>query len=217
LLVGGTGLYFHSLQYGLSALPGGDTALRAQLSAQAASQGWGALHARLAQLDPVAAVRIKSGDAQRIQRALEVIALTGKSLSEQQGGLRERFGWRVLKLALIPEDRALLHQRIAQRLDTMFAQGFVEEVRDLRARGDLHSDLPAIRAVGYRQVWQHLDGEYDLDESRRRALFATRQLAKRQTTWLRSDRDALVFDPFDPAHAQRATRAVVDFLSLQGA
>jgi len=212
LLVGGTGLYFHSLQYGLSALPEADAALRAQLSAEAQAQGWGTLHARLARLDPAAAERIKPGDTQRIQRALEVIALTGKPLSEQQGGVRERFGWRVLKLALIPEDRALLHARIAQRLDAMFAQGFVEEVRRLRARGDLYPDLPAIRAVGYRQVWQHLEGEFDLDESRRRALFATRQLAKRQTTWLRADRDALAFDPFDPAHVEHAMRAVADFL-----
>jgi len=213
LLVGGTGLYFHSLQYGLSELPEGDAALRAQLNEEAQAQGWDALHARLAQLDPAAAQRIKPGDAQRIQRALEVIALTGKPLSAQQGGARERFGWRVLKLALIPADRALLHERIAQRLDAMFAQGFVDEVRTLRARADLHTDLPAVRAVGYRQVWQHLDGEFDLDECRRRALFATRQLAKRQTTWLRADRDALVFDPFDPAHTQRAARAVADFLA----
>ncbi len=221
ILVGGTGLYFHSLQYGLSALPEGDPELRAQLAAEAQAQGWDALHARLARLDPAAAERIKPGDAQRIQRALEVIALTGKPLSAQQGGLSERFGWRVLKLALIPQDRALLHERIAQRLDVMFAQGFVEEVRGLRARGGdpgsspgqvLHPDLPAIRAVGYRQVWQHLGGECDLDECRRRALFATRQLAKRQTTWLRGDRDALVFDPFDPAHTQHATDAVTDFL-----
>lgn len=212
LLVGGTGLYFHSLQYGLSALPEADAALRAQLSAEAQARGWSALHARLARLDPVAGERIKPGDAQRIQRALEVIALTGKPLSAQQGGVRERFGWRVLKLALIPEDRALLHERISQRLDAMFAQGFVDEVRGLRARGDLHPELPAIRAVGYRQVWQHLDGEFDLDECRRRALFATRQLAKRQTTWLRADRDALARDPFDATHGERAMRAVADFL-----
>jgi tRNA dimethylallyltransferase len=213
LLVGGTGLYFHSLQYGLSALPEGDAALRTQLNMEAEAIGWNALHARLARLDPTAAQRIKPGDAQRIQRALEVIALTGKPLSAQQGGARERFGWRVLKIALIPDDRALLHERIAQRLDTMFAQGFVDEVRGLRARGDLHPQLPAIRAVGYRQVWQHLDGEFDLDECRRRALFATRQLAKRQTTWLRADRDSLAFDPFDSAHAHSAAHAVADFLT----
>ncbi len=212
LLVGGTGLYFHSLQYGLSDLPEADAGLRERLGREAESIGWPALHARLSQLDPAAAARIRAGDAQRIQRALEVIELTGQPLSAQQGAPRERFGWRVLKLALIPHDRAPLHERIAQRLDAMFAQCFVEEVLKLRARGDLHADLPAIRAVGYRQVWQHLDGEFDLDESRQRALFATRQLAKRQTTWLRGDRDALVLDPFDPAHAARAQHAVADFL-----
>ncbi len=213
ILVGGTGLYFRALQYGLSDLPEGDAVVRARLASDARKLGWPALHARLGKLDPVAAARIKPGDTQRIQRALEVIALTGKPLSAQQGGARERFGYRVLKLALLPDDRARLHERIAQRLDTMFAQGFVDEVARLRARGDLHADLPSMRAVGYRQAWQHLDGGYDLAECRTRAIFATRQLAKRQITWLRSDRDALVFDPFAVEHAEKAQRAVVDFLT----
>ncbi|MGH8123973.1 MAG: tRNA (adenosine(37)-N6)-dimethylallyltransferase MiaA, partial [Rudaea sp.] len=211
--VGGSGLYFRALQYGLSDLPEGDAVVRARLAGDAQEQGWPALHVRLGELDPVAAARIKPGDMQRIQRALEVIALTGKPLSAQQGGLRERFAYRVLKLALLPHDRALLHARIAQRLDSMFAQGFLDEVRDLRARGDLHADLPSMRAVGYRQVWQHLDGEYDLAECRERAIFATRQLAKRQITWLRADRDACAFDPFASTHTEKILRAVADFLA----
>ncbi|MBS0583332.1 MAG: tRNA (adenosine(37)-N6)-dimethylallyltransferase MiaA [Proteobacteria bacterium] len=213
LLVGGTGLYFHSLQYGLSNLPEADARLRDRLADEARALGWPALHARLAALDHAAAQRIRPGDAQRIQRALEVIELTGRPLSEQLGGARERFPWRVLKLVLMPQDRAALHARIAERLDAMFAQGFVDEVRRLRARADLHADLASMRAVGYRQVWQHLDGAFDLAECRERAIHATRQLAKRQITWLRSDRDALAIDPFDRAHTARAERAVSDFLS----
>lgn len=212
LLVGGTGLYFHALQYGLSNLPEADAGLRADLAAQAEEEGWAVLHARLAELDPVAAGRIGANDAQRIQRALEVIALTGKPLSAQQTGVRERFTHRVLKIALLPHDRENLHGRIARRLEIMFAQGFVAEVERLRARAELTADLPALRAVGYRQVWQHLGGEFDLDEARRRALFATRQLAKRQITWLRGDFDAIAIDPFEPAHAAKAVRAVEAFL-----
>ncbi|MBN8888219.1 MAG: tRNA (adenosine(37)-N6)-dimethylallyltransferase MiaA [Rudaea sp.] len=212
LLVGGTGLYFRSLQYGLSDLPEANTELRERLSAEARTLGWTALHARLAELDPAAAQRIRTGDTQRIQRALEVIALTGRPLSEQQGGARERFPWRVLKLTLMPADRALLHARIAERLDLMFAEGFVDEVRGLRARGDLHADLASMRAVGYRQVWQHLDGEFDLVECRERAIHATRQLAKRQITWFRADRDALAIDPFEQRYIAQAERAAADFL-----
>jgi tRNA dimethylallyltransferase len=212
LLVGGTGLYFRSLQYGLSALPEADAELRERLSGEAHSLGWPALHARLAALDPAAARRIRPADAQRIQRALEVIALTGKPLSQVQGGGRERFAYRVLKLALMPRDRAALHARIAERLDAMFAQGFLDEVRALRARGDLHADLASMRAVGYRQVWRHLDGEYDFAECRERAIHATRQLAKRQITWFRSERDALTVDPFEPDHRFLAGRALRDFM-----
>jgi len=213
LLVGGTGLYFRSLQYGLSALPPADADLRRQLAEEAAQVGWAALHARLRELDPAAAARIGSADAQRIQRALEVIELTGAPLSEQQGGLPEAFPYRVLKLALLPGERSLLHARIAQRMDDMLAQGFLDEVRALRARGDLHADLPAVRAVGYRQAWLHLDGEFDARELRERAIFATRQLAKRQITWLRSELDARWLDPFAATHAARAQQAVAAFLA----
>lgn len=207
LLVGGTGLYFRALQYGLSTLPQADPELRAGLAAEAATLGWAALHARLAALDPAAAQRIRPADTQRIQRALEVIALSGRPLSEQQGGVPARFGYCVLKLALVPE-RAELHRRIALRLDAMLESGFPDEVRRLRARGDLVPDLPALRAVGYRQAWQHLDGAYDADEFRARAIFATRQLAKRQITWLRSELDARWLDPAAaPALAAQALSA----------
>ena len=213
LLVGGTGLYFRALQQGLSRLPEADPAIRERLAAEAATLGWPAMHERLATLDPVAAARIGPNDAQRVQRALEVIELTGRPLSEQQrGGSGERFPWRVLKLALLPTDRAPLHERIAQRFDAMLADGFLEEVRALRARGDLHADLPAIRAVGYRQAWEHLDGQTDAAEFRDRGIFATRQLAKRQITWLRSELDARVFDPERPGLLEHAEQALTLFL-----
>jgi len=213
LLVGGTGLYFRALQRGLSSLPEADAALRAQLAQEAAAIGWDGMHRRLAELDPPAAARIKPGDAQRIQRALEVIALTGQPLSaQQQGGRGQPFPWRVLKLALIPDDRAPLHARIAQRFDEMLQHGLLEEVRALRRRGDLKADLPAIRAVGYRQAWEHLDGCYDAAELRNRGIFATRQLAKRQITWLRSELDARVLDPERASPVDRAAGAVRLFL-----
>ena len=217
LLVGGTGLYFRALQAGLSDLPEADPHVRGQLADEAARHGWAALHARLAELDPESALRIRPGDAQRIQRALEVIALTGKPLSAQQGSLPQRFAWRVLKLALVPADRALLHARVIERMDTMIDAGFLDEVRALRERGDLTPGLPALRAVGYRQAWQHLDGEFDAREFRDRAVFATRQLAKRQLTWLRSELDARAFDPFATGCASRAEQAVGAFLAAPGA
>jgi tRNA dimethylallyltransferase len=213
LLVGGTGLYFRALQQGLSDLPEADPAIRAQLSAEAERVGWPAMHARLAQKDPVAAARIGPNDAQRLQRALEVIEVTGQPLSElQRGGAAAPFPWRVLKLALLPPDRRALHERIARRFDTMLAAGFLDEVRTLRARSDLHAELPAIRAVGYRQAWEHLDGLTDEATFRDRAIFATRQLAKRQITWLRSDSGARLFDPDQPLSTARAADAVQLFL-----
>jgi tRNA dimethylallyltransferase len=213
LLVGGTGLYFRALQQGLSHLPEADPAIRERLAAEAADAGWPALHARLERLDAVAAARIGPNDAQRIQRALEVIELTGRPLSEQQqGGSGERFPWRVLKLALLPADRAPLHARIADRFDAMLAGGFLDEVRALRERKDLHADLPAIRAVGYRQAWEHLDGQTSAAEFRDKGVFATRQLAKRQITWLRSELDARVLDPERAGLQARAQNALELFL-----
>jgi len=214
LLVGGTGLYFRALQQGLSALPPADAAIRQRLGEEAQALGWPALHARLARLDPAAAARIGSNDAQRLQRALEVIELSGRPLTElQQRGQDAPFPWRVLKLALMPRERGVLHQRIAQRFDTMLADGFLDEVRALRMRADLHADLPAIRAVGYRQAWQYLDGEGDAAAFRDRAIFATRQLAKRQITWLRSELDARALDPDEPRTAARAADALRLFLA----
>lgn len=195
LLVGGTGLYFRALQKGLSDLPEADPSVRARIAEEAQQHGWPALHARLGKLDPQAAGRIRVNDAQRIQRALEVIELSGRPLSEQQGRAQAKLPYRLLKLALIPADRDALRERIARRFDAMLAAGFLDEVRRLRARGDLHPELPALRAVGYRQAWQHLDGEIDAREFRERAIFATNQLAKRQLTWLRSEVDARALDP----------------------
>lgn len=212
LLVGGTGLYFRALQYGLSALPAADAALRVDIALNAQTQGWPALHARLHELDAAAAARIKPNDAQRIQRALEVIALTGRPLSVQQGAVSAPFGFRVLKLALVPADRAALHSRIAERMDAMLAHGLLDEVRALRARGDLHAELPSMRAVGYRQAWQHLEDRFDAAQLRDRAVFATRQLAKRQLTWLRAELDARALDPFDRRYHIVCEGAVKAFL-----
>ncbi len=201
ILAGGTGLYFRALLQGLSPMPEADPALRAQISAEADARGWPALHAQLAQIDPVAARRIHATDPQRIQRALEVFRLSGRPISywQSQHGIA-RLPVRVLKLVLAPADRAVLHQRIEKRFDLMLAQGFLDEVRRLRALPQMAQvqnplDMPAIRAVGYRQAWQLLDGEDDAAQFRDKAVFATRQLAKRQLTWLRGERDARWFDP----------------------
>ena len=215
LLVGGTGLYFRALQQGLSDLPQADPAIRERLAVEAQRLGWPALHARLVQLDPAAAARIGCNDAQRLQRALEVIELTGRPLSAQQHRGGTPFAWRVLKLALLPADRRVLHQRIAQRFDAMLAAGLLDEVRALRARGDLHAELPAIRAVSYRQAWEHLHGLTDAAGFRERGIFATRQLAKRQITWLRSDIGARLLDPDRPGMADAAVEALRLFLGTR--
>ena len=189
LLVGGTMLYFRALLQGLSDMPSADPQLRASLSAQARELGWPAMHERLEAVDPETAARLHPNDSQRIQRALEVQALTGVPLSRWiQQSARERSG-RFLSFALVPEDRAWLHEQIRRRLDRMFDAGLVEEVARLRRRPGLMPTLPSMRSVGYRQVWAHLDGECDLVQARDRALAATRQLAKRQLTWLRSEHD----------------------------
>ncbi len=201
ILAGGTGLYFRALLEGLSPMPEADPQLRAEISAEAERAGWPAMHAQLTQVDPKAAARIHATDPQRIQRALEVFRLTGKPISAWQAAHGpQRPPLRVLKLVLSPADRAVLHRRIELRFDQMVAQGFLDEVRRLRALPELMAapaplDLPAIRAVGYRQAWQYLDGEGSATEFRDRAIFATRQLAKRQLTWLRGELDARWFDP----------------------
>lgn len=219
LLVGGTGLYFRALERGLSEMPSADPELRERLRAEADRDGWAALHARLAQHDPGAAARIRPNDAQRIQRALEVIELTGNTLTALHAGTRnaQRLPYRLLKLALVPANRGSLRERIAARFDAMLASGFLDEVKRLRARGDLHADLPALRAVGYRQAWEYLDGQGSAEAFRQRAIDATRQLAKRQTTWLRAELDARMFDPDGPDCRASVVTAVAPFLGMKTA
>jgi len=199
LLVGGTMLYFRALLSGLSTLPSADAEIRARLEAEAEVEGWENLHRRLAEVDAAAAARIHPHDPQRIQRALEVYELTGTPLSQlqQHQQLDEPLPYRVIKLAVAPAERSTLHQRIAERFDLMLGSGLVEEVEGLRRRGDLHLDLPALRAVGYRQVWEFLDGDIDYTEMVERGIIATRQLAKRQFTWLRSEPSLTLLDSLD--------------------
>ena len=209
LLVGGTGLYFRALQRGLSPLPPANANVRKHLAAEAARVGWEAMHRKLVHLDPVAARRIAACDQQRLQRALEVVILTGRTLSEQQS-TDISFAWRVLKLGLLPSDRARLHASIATRFDGMLESGLLDEVAALRQRGDLNLDLPAMRAVGYRQVWEYLNGHGDRNQMRNRSIFATRQLAKRQMTWLRGERDVILLD----AQAACLEQCAADVLQL---
>lgn len=195
LLTGGTMLYFKALSEGLSDLPEADPALRAELDEQAARLGWPALHAELAQLDPATAARLKPTDAQRIQRALEVCRLTGQPMSALLSrAAPPQLPCRIIRISLEPGDRAVLHQRIAARFDAMLAAGLIEEVQSLRRRYPLHLGLPSMRCVGYRQAWQYLDGEFDRPTLREKGIAATRQLAKRQLTWLRAMRDVHRFD-----------------------
>ncbi len=203
LLVGGTMMYFKGLVDGLDALPQADPEIRARLDAEAAEIGFPALHARLATIDPVTAARLELNDSQRIQRALEVYELSGVPLSQlfsQQ--TRSALPFALQSFALEPLDRSVLHQRIVTRFDAMLAGGaLLDEVKTLRARGDLHLGLPSMRCVGYRQSWEYLDGAYDLATFREKGIIATRQLAKRQLTWLRSMPDRVVVDCIngDPA------------------
>jgi tRNA dimethylallyltransferase len=197
LLTGGTLLYLRSLIGGISELPASDDAIRKRLDAEAGQQGWPALHARLAGVDPVAAARIHPNDAQRIQRALEVFELSGVPISELQRTTRSPLDREFLVVALIPGDRARLHQALARRFEQMMAAGFLDEVRRLWERGDLTEAHPSIRAVGYRQLWAHLAGACPPETAVSRAIAATRQLAKRQMTWLRSMPNIHVIDPYD--------------------
>jgi tRNA dimethylallyltransferase len=208
LLVGGTLLYLRALRDGLAELPRADAAVRARLDAEAETAGWPELHARLRAIDPEAAARIAPTDRQRIQRALEVHELTGVSITSLQRAHPVAGGPEVLAIALVPEDRAALGARIERRFDAMVEAGFVAEVESLRRRGDLDPKLPSIRSVGYRQIWGHLAGEYDWPEARRRAVIATRQLAKRQLTWLRSDSRCERWPAFAPDLAARLAARV---------
>lgn len=188
LLVGGTMLYFNALLHGMSNMPSANEEVRSSISQQAEQHGWNAMHEKLQQVDPKSADKIHPNDPQRIQRALEVFELTGTPISEWHAENKTfDIGSNVLKLALIPDDRAVLHQRIEKRFDQMLAAGFMQEMQQLYARESLHAELPSMRSVGYRQAWKYLAGEYDENEMRERAIIATRQFAKRQLTWLRSE------------------------------
>jgi tRNA dimethylallyltransferase len=198
LLVGGTMLYLRALRQGLAQLPRASLEHRRAIDAAAAQQGWPVLHARLARLDPQAAARIHPNDAQRIQRALEVCQLTGQTLSGLQAHSPAALQESAPIWALVPQPRAILHERIAARFNQMMAQGFLNEVRSLHGRGDLSADHASMRAVGYRQLWQHCNGQSTLAAAVEQGVAATRQLAKRQLTWLRGDDSIRVVDPLAP-------------------
>ena len=213
LLVGGTGLYFRALLEGLSDLPESDPATRAALQAELVERGLPALHAELRRLDPAAGARIQPTDTQRTLRALEVYRLSGVPISDWQARSRAAappFPFRVLKLVLAPAERTVLHERIGRRFRAMLAAGFLDEVRALKRDPRLHAELPAMRAVGYRQAWQHLDGAIDHASFVEQGIAATRHLAKRQLTWLRGEHDALWFDP--ASGAERLDAAMHAFL-----
>ena len=198
LLVGGTFLYFRALAEGLSPLPAADPGLRVELEAEAKTIGWAAMHQRLAKVDPETAIRIHPNDPQRIQRALEIYEITGEAMSNiLQRDNRGNLPYNVSKLILAPSDRAVLHERIAIRFNKMLEKGLVDEVAQLRQRADLHKDMPSMRAVGYRQVLAYLEGELQYQEMIERGVIATRQLAKRQFTWLRSEKDGAWFDALE--------------------
>lgn len=205
LLVGGTGLYFRTFEQGLSVLPGASHHIRQRLAAEARQYGWAAMHARLAELDPASAERIHPNDPQRLQRALEVYELTGRPLSEcwdENPGEPGHYRW--LKLVVAPSDRALLRQRAASRFQAMIDAGLLDEVSGLYNRGDLHENLPAMRLVGYRQVWRYLAGQLDYSDMITHAIVATRQLAKRQLTWFRAEQQTVWFDSLADGHIAAA-------------
>lgn len=197
LLVGGTMMYFRSLTAGIASLPSADAELRAVIDAEAAEAGWPALHRELAAIDPEAAARISENDSQRIQRALEVFRASGRPLTDWLAGTVPAAGGEYLPIALVPRDRSVLHRRIEARFEHMLNSGFVEEVRGLMARPGLTAASPSMRAVGYRQLWAHLAGDCTLAAAGDRAVAATRQLAKRQLTWLRGNSSVTVFDPLE--------------------
>jgi len=210
LLVGGTMLYFHTLTHGIAELPEGDRAVRADIDAQAASAGWPAVHRELEQVDPAAAARIHCNDAQRIQRALEVYRLTGETITKlQQNRVSVFADVDVTEIAVAPLERADLHTRIERRFDAMLEAGLLTEVKTLYERSDLSAEHPSMRAVGYRQLWRHLAGQCALEEARNQAVAATRQLAKRQVTWLRRRERAQWFDSMQPEVARKMIDALL--------
>lgn len=213
LLTGGTMLYFRALEFGLSELPAADPELRKQLELQAAEIGWSAMHEILAQKDPRAASRIHPNDPQRIQRALEVITLSGQPLSElQDKSAGDVLDYRIHKIIISPEPRSVLHERIEKRFNLMIEAGFIEEIKALHARPDLHADLPSMRAVGYRQAWDWLEGTISFEQMREKAIAATRQLAKRQLTWLRRESTPLWYNLQADGAKQKAIETLKGFL-----
>ncbi len=199
VLAGGSGLYFRTLEQGLAELPEANYRIRASLEAEAEAEGWQSLHSRLREIDPQAATRINQNDPQRIQRALEVYEITGKTMSALiSEGRKQVFPYPIKKIILSPEDRSVLHKRIKQRFLAMLQSGLIEEVESLYRRGDLSLNLPSMRLVGYRQVWRYLDGLTRYEEMQEHAIIATRQLAKRQITWCRSESHATWYDPHEP-------------------
>lgn len=217
LLTGGTMLYFRALQSGLATLPAADPVIRQRLETRAAAEGWPALHAELQQLDPATAARIQPNDRQRIQRALEVIERSGRPLSVQLAeDLRGATNRDYLPLVFAPADRAELFGRIAARFEAMLRRGFVDEVRRLHDRGDLHGGLPSMRLIGYRQLWQHLEGALTLAQASDQAVTATRQFARRQLTWLRAEPAAEWFDALDPRVSERIAARIAEWLLERG-
>jgi tRNA dimethylallyltransferase len=213
LLVGGTMLYFRALLHGLADLPQADAALRAEIDAEAAALGWPAMHAKLALLDPSTAARLHPTDSQRLQRALEICRLSGRPMSELlAASARQLPPYDFLQVALLPSDRGVLHERIARRFDEMLLAGLDDEVTRLRGRYDLNLNLPSMRCVGYRQVWEAQDGTIPRSEMRDRGIFATRQLAKRQITWLTNSFAAENVDCLDPALAVKIGERVDRFI-----
>jgi tRNA dimethylallyltransferase len=213
LLVGGTMLYFRALEHGLSELPAADPQVREQLELEAARIGWSGMHERLRQKDPQAAERIHPNDPQRIQRALEVISVSGESMSELQGRtFGYTLGYRLNKIIISPEPRSVLHKRIEQRFDMMMEAGFLDEMQKLFSRSDLNANMPSMRAVGYRQAWEYLQGHCSLEQMREKAITATRQLAKRQLTWLRRESVSIWYDLTAEGKKQEIFEALGGFL-----
>ncbi|WP_415891452.1 tRNA (adenosine(37)-N6)-dimethylallyltransferase MiaA [Neptuniibacter sp. SY11_33] len=209
ILTGGTMLYFHALKNGLANLPEADAAVRERLLQEAEAEGWAAMHARLAEVDPESAKRLNPNDAQRLQRALEVYEITGRSMTdlwaEQE---KQKPDFPIVSLAVMPQERSELHDRIARRFDIMLEQGFVDEVRTLWDRGDLNLQMPSVRCVGYRQVWEYFAGTWDYDTMKFKGVVATRQLAKRQVTWLRSWENLNWIDTHDTNLLQNALKFI---------
>ena len=214
LLVGGTMFYYRALQYGLPDLPSADENVRNRLIAQAEQHGWQSLHHRLAEIDPVSAQRIDPNDRQRIQRALEIYEISGICPTEHAERDQDEIPWNIIKVGIWPSDRSLLHRHIEQRLDAMFELGLIEEVKALKDR-KLDMSLPAMRTVGYRQVLEYLDGKTSYEEMRLRCLFSTRQLAKRQLTWLRNDPEVSWFDSMDKDFAEKVLEFIQKTTSVQ--